>query len=182
MTARLTLSCDGRWPGPPPMPCRGAISYSTGQIAAATAVDVDPDYLVDVDAAGDLAEAAGWSSSRTGGAIRDYCPAHTARRAARVLELDPRWSGHHAAARSAVLELVEADAAAAAAGETPCMPDRAQLATLGIDPAAFEAGVRLTGMRMTDTGIEATAVVLGDTPWPDLLVAGDPPSIRKAGR
>lgn len=130
MTARVTLSCDGAFDDGR-MPCRGATAFDPATLDVVDLVD-----LGDVD---DAAEVRDWSSTRTAGATRHYCPAHTRRRAARVIELDPRWSAHPAAARSAVLELLEADVAAiAAAGGR--LPDRAGLADRGIDPAAFIAG------------------------------------------
>lgn len=136
MTARVTLSCDGAWPvgavNAPAFPCRAALHLDPEPF------DTIGGELVDVDAVRERAEAAGWSTTRgTAGPVRDWCHAHTAWRAARLLELDPRWSGQPAGARSAVLDLVAADVAALARGVLGRLPDREQLAVAGIDPAAF---------------------------------------------
>lgn len=181
MSARVTLCCDGSFDNGR-MPCRGAWSLP---VEAEQLLD----DLVDVDDVRDAAERAGWSSTRAGATVRDYCPAHTYQRAARLLELDPRWASRPAVARSAVLDVIEADVAAlkAAGGR---LPDRAQLATVGVDPAAFVLpDVQIRTVRMTEAGLEVEAEL---TPSAFAELCADagvdgwstdaPVAIRKAGR
>lgn len=83
MTARIALGCDGTFDAGR-MPCRGAIAFTIEQVAdAAGMIGTD---LVEVDAARELAGAAGWSCSDLG----DYCPSHTRRQAAALADVAAR--------------------------------------------------------------------------------------------
>lgn len=78
MTVRITVTCDGTFDAGR-FPCRGAVSFTVDQVAdAAGLIGTD---VVDVDAALELAHAAGWSCTDTG----NLCPSHAGAQA-RALE------------------------------------------------------------------------------------------------